>query len=167
VIGWIYFAAWSISFYPQIWINFKRKSVFGLHFDYIALNITGYLCYSSFNVGLYFSPYIQSEFEDKNPRSIIPVELNDVVFALHGVFATLIIIFQCFIYEVCYLLFNYSKIFKKKLVFDFIIEKTTDNIFILQRISNHHMVCSRYTINNSSDDSLADVVVILILSFVY
>ena len=25
VIGWIYFVAWSISFYPQVYINWKRK----------------------------------------------------------------------------------------------------------------------------------------------
>jgi PQ loop repeat len=25
IIGWIYFAAWSISFYPQIIENWKRK----------------------------------------------------------------------------------------------------------------------------------------------
>ncbi len=25
IIGWIYFVAWSISFYPQIYENWKRK----------------------------------------------------------------------------------------------------------------------------------------------
>ena len=25
VIGWIYFVAWSVSFYPQIYENWKRK----------------------------------------------------------------------------------------------------------------------------------------------
>ncbi|MED6278922.1 hypothetical protein CHARACLAT_029022 [Characodon lateralis] len=25
VIGWIYFLAWSVSFYPQAWENWKRK----------------------------------------------------------------------------------------------------------------------------------------------
>lgn len=25
IIGWTYFAAWSISFYPQVILNFKRK----------------------------------------------------------------------------------------------------------------------------------------------
>jgi hypothetical protein len=29
------------SFYPQVWENWKRKSVIGLNFDYQALNITG------------------------------------------------------------------------------------------------------------------------------
>ena len=100
VIGWLYFIAWSVSFYPQIWTNFKRKSVVGLNFDYIGLNITGFLFYSFFNVCLFYSPLIQTQFEDKYPRSLIPVEDNDVVFALHAVFATLVVIVQCFIYEV-------------------------------------------------------------------
>jgi hypothetical protein len=25
VIGWLYFVAWSVSFYPQIYENWKRK----------------------------------------------------------------------------------------------------------------------------------------------
>ena len=25
VVGWIYFAAWTVSFYPQIFENWKRK----------------------------------------------------------------------------------------------------------------------------------------------
>lgn len=100
IIGWIYFVAWSISFYPQIWTNFKRKSVVGLNFDFIGLNITGFSFYSIFNCALYFNKEIQSEFFQKNSYSQIPVELNDVVFGVHAAFATLITIIQCFIYEV-------------------------------------------------------------------
>ncbi|XP_044726493.1 cystinosin homolog isoform X2 [Chrysoperla carnea] len=99
IIGWIYFAAWSISFYPQIYINFKRKSVVGLNFDFISLNIVGFLLYSVFNCGLYFIPKIKSEFASKYPRSVIPVQVNDIVFALHATFATIVTILQCFIYE--------------------------------------------------------------------
>lgn len=25
ILGWIYFFAWSMSFYPQTWENYKRK----------------------------------------------------------------------------------------------------------------------------------------------
>ncbi|VDM34298.1 unnamed protein product [Toxocara canis] len=25
IVGWIYFVAWSVSFYPQIYLNFKRR----------------------------------------------------------------------------------------------------------------------------------------------
>jgi cystinosin len=46
VLGWTYFLAWSISFYPQVILNWRRKSVVGLSFDYNAYNVIGYLCYS-------------------------------------------------------------------------------------------------------------------------
>lgn len=25
ITGWIYFVAWSISFYPQVFLNYRRK----------------------------------------------------------------------------------------------------------------------------------------------
>ncbi|XP_050342866.1 cystinosin homolog isoform X2 [Nymphalis io] len=99
IMGWIYFAAWSVSFYPQIYINFKRKSVVGLNFDFLALNIMGFTMYSLFNCGLYFSKEIQSEYFTRHPRSLNPVQLNDVFFSLHASFATLVTITQCFLYE--------------------------------------------------------------------
>lgn len=99
IMGWIYFIAWSVSFYPQIYINFKRKSVVGLNFDFLALNIMGFTMYSLFNCGLYFSKAIQSEYFNRHPRGLNPVQLNDVFFSLHAAFATLITIAQCFMYE--------------------------------------------------------------------
>ncbi|CAG9784867.1 unnamed protein product [Diatraea saccharalis] len=99
IMGWIYFAAWSVSFYPQIYINFKRKSVVGLNFDFLALNVMGFTMYSLFNCGLYFSKEIQNEYFSRHPRGLNPVQLNDVFFSLHAAFATLITITQCFIYE--------------------------------------------------------------------
>lgn len=100
ILGWIYFVAWSVSFYPQIWDNFKRKSVVGLNFDYIALNITGFISYSIYNVALFMISSVQSQYEAAHPRSQIPVASNDVVFAIHACVATLVVILQCFFYEV-------------------------------------------------------------------
>ncbi|XP_033232426.1 cystinosin homolog isoform X1 [Drosophila pseudoobscura] len=99
VFGWVYFVAWSVSFYPQIWINFRRKSVEGLNFDFVILNIVGFTLYSMFNCGLYFFDTMQDEYESRHPRGLNPVMLNDVVFSLHAMFATIITIVQCCIYE--------------------------------------------------------------------
>jgi hypothetical protein len=41
LLGWTYFAAWSISFYPQIYLNYVRKSVVGLSLDFQLLNFLG------------------------------------------------------------------------------------------------------------------------------
>ncbi|XP_038210188.1 cystinosin homolog isoform X1 [Zerene cesonia] len=99
IMGWIYFVAWSVSFYPQIYINFKRKSVVGLNFDFLALNLMGFTMYSLFNCALFYSKAIQDEYFSRHPRSLNPVQLNDVFFSLHAVFATLVTITQCCLYE--------------------------------------------------------------------
>ena len=90
VIGWMYFAAWSVSFYPQMLLNYKRKSVIGLNFDFLALNVVGFLCYSLFNLGLYFIPAIENEYFLRHPYGVNPVQLNDVIFSAHALFACLI-----------------------------------------------------------------------------
>lgn len=99
VIGWIYFAAWSISFYPQVILNFKRKSVVGLNFDFLAYNILGFTAYGLYNIGMFWIPTVQDEYRQLHPNGVNPVELNDVCFTLHATLITLVTIIQCFIYE--------------------------------------------------------------------
>lgn len=65
VVGWIYFLAWSVSFYPQIYTNYKRKSVVGLNFDYLSLNLVGFFMYGLFNCGLYWIPEIEVRYRPK------------------------------------------------------------------------------------------------------
>ncbi|VDK53168.1 unnamed protein product [Cylicostephanus goldi] len=59
IVGWAYFTAWSISFYPQILLNIQRKSVIGLNFDFLALNIVGFAAYSAYNLFMYLSKTVQ------------------------------------------------------------------------------------------------------------
>ncbi|XP_065371333.1 cystinosin homolog isoform X1 [Calliphora vicina] len=99
IFGWVYFVAWSVSFYPQIWDNYRRKSVVGLNFDFVFMNLLGFSLYSIFNCGLYWIPEIQAEYTNRYPRGLNPVMLNDVVFSLHAMFATIITIYQCYAYE--------------------------------------------------------------------
>ncbi|XP_031342687.1 cystinosin homolog isoform X4 [Photinus pyralis] len=98
-IGWVYFIAWSISFYPQIYTNYKRRSVVGLNFDFLVLNIVGFALYSVFNLGLFAVPEIEQEYFERYPRGLNPVKVNDIVFAVHAFAATLLTIIQCFLYE--------------------------------------------------------------------
>lgn len=98
-IGWIYFVAWSVSFYPQAYSNWKRKSVIGLNFDFLHLNIVGFVLYSVFNLGLYFIPELREEYTNRYPRGLNPVQVNDIFFAVHAVILTLVTIAQCYIYE--------------------------------------------------------------------
>ncbi|RCN42058.1 Lysosomal Cystine Transporter [Ancylostoma caninum] len=95
----MYFAAWSLSFYPQIYLNFKRKSVTGLNFDFLLLNVIGFSAYATYNLLMYYDPVVQNEYETKHPRSPIPVLLNDVVFAVHAFAACVVTAAQCLFLE--------------------------------------------------------------------
>uniref|UniRef100_A0A5S6QZF7 Cystinosin homolog n=1 Tax=Trichuris muris TaxID=70415 RepID=A0A5S6QZF7_TRIMR len=99
ILGWVYFAAWTISFWPQILLNIRRKSVVGLNFDFLALNATGFLFYSVYNCALFYVMLVQFQYLDAVPNSVIPVQLQDVAFAVHALLATLLTCVQCFIYE--------------------------------------------------------------------
>lgn len=99
VIGWIYFAAWSISFYPQAYLNWKRQSVVGLNFDFLAYNLTGFVAYGLFNIGMFWIPIVQHEYFAKHPGGVNPVRANDVFFTVHAILLTFITILQCVFYD--------------------------------------------------------------------
>ncbi|KAL4472093.1 hypothetical protein ABPG72_001091 [Tetrahymena utriculariae] len=89
IIGWIYFTAWTISFYGQIYENYKLKRAEGIKFDYVNLNLTGYAFYSiALSVG-YF---------DLSEGAIEGVQIQDILFAYHGTIMTLVQLIQMFIY---------------------------------------------------------------------
>ncbi|EUB59439.1 Cystinosin [Echinococcus granulosus] len=99
IVGWAYFLAWTLSFYPQVILNCQRKSVTGLSFDFIVFNVIGFACYSAFNIGLYFVPRIQAQYFARHPLSVIPVAINDLFFSLHGLAMMLVLIVQCLFFE--------------------------------------------------------------------
>jgi cystinosin len=88
VLGWIYFFAWSFSFYGQVIENYRRKSVSGLCFDFPVYNLTGFIGYSIYNIWGYMDHNIGTG----------KVEIQDIVFSVHAVLLTLVCIFQIFLY---------------------------------------------------------------------
>ncbi|KAM4574318.1 cystinosin isoform 2-T2 [Fundulus diaphanus] len=79
--------------------NTDLNSVVGLNFDYLAFNLTGFIAYSVFNIGLFWIPYIKEEFLQKNPSGINPVSANDVFFSLHALLFCVIYVSQAALYE--------------------------------------------------------------------
>ncbi|KAF9663568.1 hypothetical protein SADUNF_Sadunf17G0064900 [Salix dunnii] len=98
--GWIAFFSWSVSFYPQVILNFRRKSVVGLNFDFVVLNLTKHSSYLIYNASLYFSSDVQHQYIEKYGfGEMIPVAANDVAFSIHAVLLTAITLFQIVIYD--------------------------------------------------------------------
>ncbi|OVA17590.1 Lysosomal cystine transporter [Macleaya cordata] len=100
VLGWIAFFSWSFSFYPQVILNFRRKSVVGLNFDFLVLNLTKHSSYLIYNASMFFSPVIQRQYREKYGfGEMIPVAANDVAFSTHAVLLTAFTLCQALIYD--------------------------------------------------------------------
>lgn len=99
IVGWLYFAAWSVSFYPQIYTNYRRASVTGLNFDFLTLNFVGFALYSAYNIAMFWSENVGAEYAQRYPRGRNPVLGNDVVFSVHALLATGYTIGQCACFE--------------------------------------------------------------------
>jgi cystinosin len=100
VLGWVAFFSWSISFYPQVILNFRRKSVVGLNFDFVLLNLTKHSSYLIYNASLFFSSTVQRQYREKfGFDEMIPVAANDVAFSAHAVLLTALTLFQIVIYD--------------------------------------------------------------------
>eukprot|EP00048_Salpingoeca_helianthica_P021695 m.13865 g.13865 ORF g.13865 m.13865 type:complete len:317 (+) comp6301_c0_seq1:31-981(+) len=98
VLGWTYFAAWSVSFYPQVILNYRRKSVVGLSFEYQLFNVIGFACYSTFNLMLCYNSYMKQLYFDRHHENN-KVHDADAVFAVHGLALTLVVVYQICVYD--------------------------------------------------------------------
>jgi cystinosin len=97
VCGWVYFASWSASFYPQLALNYKHRSVRGLSLDFVLLNTTGFTAYALYTAILHFYTPAVSAFTAQH--AIPPqVPLNDVVFGAHGAALCAVALVQCVIF---------------------------------------------------------------------
>ncbi|XP_038884260.1 cystinosin homolog isoform X3 [Benincasa hispida] len=86
VLGWISIICWALASYPQVILNFRRKSVVGLSFDYVMLNCTKQSSYLIYNATLFFSSTVQRQYFDKyGYDQMIPVALSDVFFPFHSI----------------------------------------------------------------------------------
>ncbi|KAF1807762.1 PQ loop repeat-domain-containing protein [Mucor lusitanicus] len=100
IIGWSYFFVWSISFYPQVYLNWRRKSVRGLSIDFLFYNVLGFFCYSIYNLAFYCNQEIRDQYQQRHPNSEHNlVRMNDVVFSVHGFLISLFILLQTCVYK--------------------------------------------------------------------
>ena len=68
--GWGYFFAWSFSFYPQLYSNWKRRSVVGLSFDFVLYNVIGLVSYAVYACTLYGSPSVRAEYARRHHDTV-------------------------------------------------------------------------------------------------
>lgn len=85
MMGYTCFCYWSVSFYPQMIQNFRRRTTIGLSADFCALNVLGFACYAVYNLCMFYSVQIQNEYRQRHGAGAeITVQSNDVAFAVHS-----------------------------------------------------------------------------------
>jgi cystinosin len=96
VFGWIYTLSWSLSFYPQPILNFRRKSTSGSTIDFPAINLLGFTAYFTSNAAFLYSPSIREQYALRNNGHTPTVRFNDLVFAGHAALITSFTLSQYF-----------------------------------------------------------------------
>ncbi|KAJ1797088.1 hypothetical protein LPJ59_003351, partial [Coemansia sp. RSA 2399] len=94
-----YFVAWSVSFYPQIVLNYRRKSVEGLSIDFLVYNVYGFACYTVFNTAFFASRTIADEYARRNDGHENLVRSNDLFFSYHALILCLVTLAQSLYYK--------------------------------------------------------------------
>lgn len=85
---------WSLSFYPQPILNFRRRSTTGTTIDFPAINVVGFLAYFVSNSAFLYSPQIRREYALRNHGLTPTVQLNDFAFAAHALTITIVTVSQ-------------------------------------------------------------------------
>ncbi|KAL7532531.1 hypothetical protein ACHAXR_004686 [Thalassiosira sp. AJA248-18] len=109
IVGYTYFLAWSSSFYPQIFLNYRRRTTRGLSVDFCVLNVLGYICYTIYTANFYWNDNVIRAYKDRpsgggvdgdnaSERSVT-VQGNDVAFAIHAVLMASVTLCQIGIYD--------------------------------------------------------------------
>ncbi|SPQ22017.1 2735aa43-ae24-4285-84fe-881bad20c3dc [Thermothielavioides terrestris] len=96
VFGVIYFTAWSVSFYPQVLLNFRRKSTSGTTVDFPLINCLGFAAYATSNLAFYYSPLIRAQYAARYKGLTPTVHFNDIAFAAHALLLSVITTSQYF-----------------------------------------------------------------------
>lgn len=87
--------SWSISFYPQPILNWRRRSTSGFTLDFAVLNVLGFACYSISTAAFLFSASIRRQYSERHPLAPeTTVQFNDLAFALHALLCCIITVSQ-------------------------------------------------------------------------
>lgn len=84
-----------MSFYPQILLNYRRKTTQGFTPDFPLLNILGFSCYIISTAVFLYSPVVRSQYAARHPVSPEPtVRGNDLAFGIHALVFCVIVYSQ-------------------------------------------------------------------------
>ncbi|GAA5879917.1 hypothetical protein JCM16303_004398 [Sporobolomyces ruberrimus] len=98
-LGWTYTIAWSLSFYPQLILNYRRKSSTGLSSDFVLINPCGHCSLLIVNPCLYFSSVVRRQYQVRHEGHTPQVQINDVWFSAHATLLATLTLCQSYYYK--------------------------------------------------------------------
>ncbi|KAG8980546.1 hypothetical protein FRB90_007649 [Tulasnella sp. 427] len=98
VLGWSYFVLWSISFYPQALLNYRRKRVDGYSIDFATLNAVSFGCYTFYTFNFLFNDRVREEYRERHGGKDNSVAPNDLAFTVHAFILCCITLSQTWVY---------------------------------------------------------------------
>ena len=99
ILGYTYFVAWSISWYPQIILNYNRKETDGLSVDLSILVVLGFLAYTVYTSAFFWSSSIKEIYSDHHNGEEVLVQSNDVAFCIHALIMSIFTLGQIGYYD--------------------------------------------------------------------
>ena len=88
-----------MSFYPQIYQNWRRKTTHGFAYDKLVCDFLGFLCLSIYSIALYSISSIRLTYAALYNGHSPAVDINDVCFAIHALYVTIIQLCQVSYYD--------------------------------------------------------------------
>ncbi|RXK40114.1 hypothetical protein M231_02571 [Tremella mesenterica] len=107
--GVAYFSLWSYSFYPQVILNYRRKTTSGFSPDFSYVNPTGFLALSIWNWTIFFSPLARQQYATRHNGHLPQVSPWDIAFSTHALFLSLIVLLQVLWYARKHRLASWTK----------------------------------------------------------
>ena len=90
LLGIVYTLSWSLSFYPQLLLNIRRRSTLGTTPSFPILNMVGFLCYTISTSAFLYAPTIQRQYKERHNSVGNTTRGNDLAFALHSLIISIV-----------------------------------------------------------------------------
>lgn len=94
LFGWTYTICWSLSFYPQPILNWRRRSTTGTTVDFPTINVLGFVSYFVSNYAFLYSTTVRKQYALRHNGLTPTVQLNDLAFATHAIFMSALTLSQ-------------------------------------------------------------------------
>ena len=98
-LGGAYFVCWSVSFWPQVLENRRRRTTVGLSPDFAALNLLGFVCYATYTLAFYFSGPVRRQYARRHDGAEPQARLSDVLFSVHALALCVVTLAQILWYD--------------------------------------------------------------------